>query len=346
MEHDAAFVRQVRDDPQNDIHRLIYADYLADQQAERGELIRLQVEMSSLDVMDPAWSQARKRVDVLLDEYGEQWLQPLRELGAKKLTKRCFHKGLIERIEMPTTALGEPLAAICQREPALWHLDVQLQSPEDVELLASADLPEQIVIVDLSHNRLSPEDLQRIAESSWLPRVRELKLENCRLTNAALAPLLAVNMPRLETLALTGNALTGDILLPLREWSAIGQLRALRLAGNELRAQGGELDLAHLLSVLTQIEELDLGGNGLNDAQVRQLCDGAPSGTLRRLSLRSNKFGKDGFVALCNAAVFANLELLDVRGNLKTGSYGYGREYNTSDEEVALRERYGDRVKI
>ena len=45
--NDAVFIQAIRDEPHDDLPRLVYADYLEDEgQSQRGELIRIQCELS------------------------------------------------------------------------------------------------------------------------------------------------------------------------------------------------------------------------------------------------------------------------------------------------------------
>ena len=53
MNHDEAFLQEILADPDSDVPRLIYADYLEEQGgADRAEFIRAQCERAKLDELD------------------------------------------------------------------------------------------------------------------------------------------------------------------------------------------------------------------------------------------------------------------------------------------------------
>jgi uncharacterized protein (TIGR02996 family) len=97
--------------------RLIFADYL-DEAGTRGELIACRSSVA-LSPGDPARRELELRETELLDEYAQEWLAPLTELGAEGMSARCFQRGLIERVRISAEAFLEHGEELCRQAPAL-----------------------------------------------------------------------------------------------------------------------------------------------------------------------------------------------------------------------------------
>src|SRR5262249_59482941 len=68
-----ALIDAIRDDPDDDLRRLVYADWLEEHgQAERAELIRVQVELAKR----PGARELIARERELLDKHRRAWLRP------------------------------------------------------------------------------------------------------------------------------------------------------------------------------------------------------------------------------------------------------------------------------
>src|SRR5262245_15898045 len=70
----AAFLAAIRDDPDDDGPRLIFADWLEEQGDPRGEFIRVQCALARLERHDPRRAELTCREQELLGEYGDAWL--------------------------------------------------------------------------------------------------------------------------------------------------------------------------------------------------------------------------------------------------------------------------------
>src|SRR5262245_3154375 len=77
----AAFLAAIRDDPDDDGPRLIFADWLEEQGDPRGEFIRVQCALARLGPEDERWASLKRREWELLEAHWETWVQPLRKLG-------------------------------------------------------------------------------------------------------------------------------------------------------------------------------------------------------------------------------------------------------------------------
>src|SRR4051812_28078438 len=84
MTQDESFLQAIRAEPDDDTVRLIYADWLMEQddpvRAERGEFIRLQIEHARLPPGHEQRQPLEQRQQELLARHWEAWIGPLREL--------------------------------------------------------------------------------------------------------------------------------------------------------------------------------------------------------------------------------------------------------------------------
>src|SRR5258708_673203 len=97
MHEDAAFLRAIREHPDDDAPRLVYADWLDARGDQRGEFIRLQCELDQLPTGDPTRPERRRREKALLAAHHCEWEAPLNRLGAEHVD---FHRGLPSRVHM------------------------------------------------------------------------------------------------------------------------------------------------------------------------------------------------------------------------------------------------------
>ncbi|HEX5269083.1 MAG TPA: TIGR02996 domain-containing protein [Gemmataceae bacterium] len=109
-------------------------------------------------------------------------------------------------------------------------------------------------------------------------------------------------------------------------------LRALGLAGNNLGQSG--LSVLTAAPILGSLTRLELWTNHLYNTGATQLAACPYLTGLKVLDLRVNGIGIEGGNALAAAPCLGNLELLDLRENF------------AASVTPALRERFGDRVRI
>src|SRR4051794_40379569 len=87
-----AFLAAVLADPDDDLPRLIFADYLEERGDVRGEFIRTQIELARADVDDPRRDKLQAREAELQAEFEDAWLGPLGD----ELVRWWFHRGFLE----------------------------------------------------------------------------------------------------------------------------------------------------------------------------------------------------------------------------------------------------------
>src|SRR5262245_4258591 len=127
-----ALVREIAAHSDDDMPRLVYADWLEERGDAQAEFIRLQCE--SARITDPARRRLLiERETALLAEHRAQWLRPI----AAGLIRGVFHRGVLDQAEVKPRALLEQADAWFRCFP-LVTLQVNLQ---DVPLDNFAQLP-------------------------------------------------------------------------------------------------------------------------------------------------------------------------------------------------------------
>src|SRR5215472_16114924 len=94
MSDHAGFLKAICDSPDDDVPRLVYADWLDEQgQAARSEFIRVQLALAPLEgTWGERWAKLEARENQILLEYRDEFLAPLLALGLTEVINR-FHDG-------------------------------------------------------------------------------------------------------------------------------------------------------------------------------------------------------------------------------------------------------------
>ncbi|MFO0845893.1 MAG: TIGR02996 domain-containing protein [Gemmataceae bacterium] len=87
---DDVFLSAILIDPDDDLPRLAYADWLEEQGDPRGEFLHIQCRLARLDDIDPAASALRQRERELLDLHRPTWLGELAPLTKQSTFRRGF----------------------------------------------------------------------------------------------------------------------------------------------------------------------------------------------------------------------------------------------------------------
>ena len=321
MSDELAFVEEIRAHPEDDDRRLVYADYLEDEGDARGELIRTQIELQHLPVAAPQRVSLMRREDELLAAYGDQWLEPLRRLGAQGLSIRCFQRGLIERVRIHARDFVRNAQALCAAAPAL-HC-VELREPATAAAqLNTLTWPTQLTGLDLGATNVSGELIEALASASWMHQLREINLQFNQLGDRGAGALATWNCPELRVLKLGMNNIGAAGLTALCRWRPLWSVESLALNLNPLGDAAGQLGLPvqrHDSSVLVENaghawRSLDLASVRLSSRALGQLLQHGQLQAVRHLNLRANSIDVAGWQALADA-LGSQLQWLDTRNN-------------------------------
>jgi uncharacterized protein (TIGR02996 family) len=278
MHDDPAFLRAIRDRPDDDVPRLVYADFL-DERGEhaRAEFIRAGCERARLGPLQAGWQKLTNRELVLLAENQAQWEQ---EFAPASVVR--FDRGFASAIEIEAAGFVSRHQAIVGHgpAPAIWLRNAW----EVIDELAH--LPPDLGIreLDLSDNALTNPDLDRLLKAPWINGVEALTLTRNRLsTEAAQLVSRAPNLANLRNLALSFNEIGCTGASALAQSPVLGELRSLTLVATNLRGIG----LTALInnSALAALEFLDLRQNPIGGGGFRALLMGDLPRSWKKLSL-------------------------------------------------------------
>jgi uncharacterized protein (TIGR02996 family) len=242
MTHEEAFLQDILEHPDEEVPRLIFADWLLDQgdpaAVARGEFIHLQCDL--LRTEDSARRddlQARARQ--LLAVHQREWDSPLQRLGCTRLQ---YRRGFVEGVGMQASAFLEQASALFRCAPVS-YLKLYDAAGRCAELSASPYLA-RVATLDLESNDLGDEDLEALlggaAGTPHLGAVQTLLLFANRIGDAglhALAGPAGSSLARLSRLDLSANAL-GEAVQALARSELLARLSVLDLQRNRIGDDG------------------------------------------------------------------------------------------------------------
>jgi uncharacterized protein (TIGR02996 family) len=306
-----AFLQAIFAEPDEDTHRLAYADWLEErgEPAARAEFIRVQIELAPLAPDDPRVVELRKREKKLWEANRSAWLETVpRSLRARDLR---FHRGFLEELRLDAAALLRHGEALFRHHPVRRvHLGVP---PTLAEAPALAVSPFLARLRSLTFARHS-------GWFFWAPEVPRVLLGT---------PYLS----QLSELGLAGTGLGRRGAAVLAASPVLKSLATLDLDDCDI----GDLGLESLTTApdLGRLTTLRLGRNRLGNPGIAALVASPRLSSLKELSLADNRFGPRAAQALADAPHLANLTSLELQGN-KVGVRA----------AAALRQRFGGRVRL
>jgi carbon storage regulator CsrA len=296
-----AFLQAVRESPDDDGIRLIFADWLDDHgQPERAEFIRVQVALASLPPGDSRRDALQVKERALLEEHQDRWLEPLRPIlqrppsfGERLRTflwrsrsaplpwhvEPCvrFHRGFVESLFLPAATFLAHAEALFQAAPGLVDLSADVSPPADAASLLGSPHLARLRGLSIHDDLLGREAVYRLVSCPHLGKLKRLCLASPSLDASCVAIL--AEAPLLERL--TGLAFVTRRFLGQSEWDR-GTL---------------EDDAAQILAGSPRcrnLESLDLSFNRIGDAGAAALASSPHLAGLRDLSLLGNPITQPG----------------------------------------------------
>jgi uncharacterized protein (TIGR02996 family) len=334
MNERQAFIRAILEDPDDDLHRLVCADWLDEHgDPDRADFIRAQVELARLDRRDPRRGPLETRAQQLLHRHGPRWLAAIQP----------------DAWGLPPFERGFP------RELALIS---QTQAEDFIERADAVFAVEPIIELGIAYGpqRAEAEQLVRLAGVRQLEWLRRLSLNG--------STEQASSDPGLEVL------LASPYLLRLRtlhvDTFPLGMARAMSrspmLASlHTLDFDGVTIDsrsLEALLNLpLARVEVLLLAGQHnrpcIGEAGVIRLARWPGLARVEVLDLRWNQVGERGVDALVHSPHLEGVRLLRLfEATFTTPPFWeQGMPYEltpsfTPAALAALHGRFGDRVRV
>jgi uncharacterized protein (TIGR02996 family) len=265
MPDEDAFLRAVIDNPEDDLPRLVYADWLDEHgDPERAEFVRVQCAMARPPMSKADFERWFSRSQELLSVHRERWLGPLAEF----VEWSWFRRGFVYTITLNA-------AALLARAEAIWRT-----------------APIQRVVL-----KNAWEVTDRLATCVHLGRLTGLSLDNNRLAADEVDTLLtSPYLARLQTLDLGGNLFGTETVVRLSNTPALSGLRELDLSHNDVGARG--VTALHQSPYLQGLARLKLNGAAIGARGVAALANGNGLPHLLDVELGFTELGSRGVRAL------------------------------------------------
>jgi uncharacterized protein (TIGR02996 family) len=320
-----AFLADVKEHPDEDGPRLIFADWLEENgdslDQARAELIRSQVEYARLPADSPSRAEHGRRHRALQQKYTDAWIGPLAAWGSW-----LHQRGLLWGTLPAENIHSRSLAALAPTEAWAWveqlYIDGARDSdvarlgpnplpasvnglgfprgvlgPAGAQALARLPLARRLDKLDLSDNEIGDEGLRVLVDPPVLEKLRVLELCRAGLEEMAGFYLGAGSgLPRVERISLGGNRLGDEGVAALSQLSHLPGLHVLDLTSNQVGDRGA-VWLSRSAG-LARLRELNLSDNQVGPAGARALAESPHLDGLAALVLWGNPVGPEGAEAL------------------------------------------------
>jgi uncharacterized protein (TIGR02996 family) len=333
-------LQAIHEDPDDDVPRLVLADWLEEQGDTRGEFIRLQCDLEQLAEDDPQRGEREARCHLLQTMHERRWIGELMPF----VRHYKFRRGFVDWVHISARNFLEHGDALFRLAP-IRGVTLNDVNPYLADLAASPLLGKLTSLDikpefswrqhDYPETLLDDGGVATLFRSPHLGRLKRLDLGWNNIGGAGLSAIAACEGMALTDLDLSHNQILGSDLSLL----SFQTLRYLALNNNHLRgdetlavlraetAPGRPLEVLHLESVeltdpgleaLTRsnLTHLFVDGNRFSVDGLRVFA-GSPPLPLRALSLNSvTREGDSSIKALLNGKTFPNLTRLSFRSNL------------------------------
>lgn len=273
MTPEEPFIRAIREAPNDDASRLIYADWLEEhRQAARAEFIRLQCQIARVPDTGPERLVLVARAENLLRAHWKEWVGPLHAIvgpwhdryGELWLGEeyhpdglRSFHRGFVDSLALDADAFLRNVESVkCLvplRELRLWGAGRCAERLASEPELAGLSV---LSFTDYYDAPLTAPDVAFLAKSPYLHGVSALYLGRNSLGDDGVEALLhAPWLVHVSILDLSDNGLSDRALRALAESANVVNLRKLFLQNNYFSSAGIDaLRSSSHLRFLTHLE--------------------------------------------------------------------------------------------
>jgi uncharacterized protein (TIGR02996 family) len=244
LEQHEAFLRAIFDAPEDDTARLVYADYLQENEQEtRAQLIRVQCELAGLPRWGAAFADPERRFDLLTQQ---ELLLPPAFPVASYWSRGFLHPTLGAIVN--GADLGDPLAlrwkivTECPHWFGAAHLAVRSRPPLDaarVEALFAQPALARITALDLRGEQVLEEHDENFVEGEDNDGLLAVYRIHPTVAPSGLLALLSHKaLRRVTELDLTDNDLDNDAARAIVRSPYLDNLKRLNLlAGNRFRGR-------------------------------------------------------------------------------------------------------------
>ena len=313
-----AFLDAIRESPDDDVPRLIFADWLDDHgEPERAEFVRLQCELARLPPNDERRPALEERECALQVHNWEAWLGPL----AKVLRHDgcTFRRGFPEELNVRPRAIVELAEEFDRRVPAARVTPYGTFGEPALRALTGCPHLDWVTGLRLSHLRYAESGLAPVAESPHLPNLAELTIEYGTFTTAGVRALAtSPHRSALRRLRLDYSVFNDSLPAPatadaLADPGVRFRPRALMLHNHRLGATGAATLAA--TENLAQVKELDLLLNRIGDEGAIALARSPHLRGLSSLVLQTNDLTTRSVRALVESPLLDGIDSLNLSVN-------------------------------
>jgi uncharacterized protein (TIGR02996 family) len=348
---EASLLAAIVESPEDDLVRLVYADWLSEQPDEaaraRAEFIRLEIEMAGMmprkDMAPNEWEHPNfrtleARAGKLCDAHAADWFGNLDELAEEWHT----HRGFVDHIAVsarrfithgeeifrlaPTIRnvfldrMGRNMPAVAKC-PALGHVRelVFFETPvraREMEALAESPYLGNLRHLEMPYTdtQIGPRGARALARAETLTSLEHLDLGNQAIYDeGATALFRAKRFANLRYLALDNNGVSDEVATLLADADHLTRLTHLDLGNNHLTAIGTSLADS---AISPGLEMLDLSNNPLENIGALLLAMSVFAfRSLTTLKLHTCRLEDDGCAALLGSPAFVGLNSLSLGGN-------------------------------
>ncbi|MDB4614675.1 TIGR02996 domain-containing protein [bacterium] len=345
--------------PDNDLPRLVYADWLEDQGDPQSEFIRIQCEMAQLERWEPAYER--------LDASREQLEKKHAKLWRKQAGVKCrsqFERGLLTWMTLSGKAMAELDPVVFQQSPItsvqlthlttaklqLLHKSGMMKHVRGLKFSASASdshilsllqmAPASLRRLDFSGRyQLSPELAIGIAQSKFAKRLQQLYMRACEVPELFFKALAnGGGLPGLQRLEFGGGF---SVARPVHLGSLkLHKVRQFRIGG-KLRV----VDVQQLLALpLKKLTHLNMRGTRPPAKGLKLLFEAGGLNLVQRINFDTCNLSRASLELLLqtgakhcthlNLQNNANVDLIHVRLLADSGNFPNLKAVNVRETGV------------
>lgn len=308
MHDHAAFLASITASPDDDLPRLVYADWL-DECGEpgasaRAEFIRTQCELERCTPDDDRRMALQKRERQLLKKHSGQWLGELNAAQVmadqdpidEKRSVWQFRRGFLHSVTVVAQKFPQVAETLFRVAPTVRAVNL-CQGSGSVESLIRT--PQLARVKELSLSRMCTcgrcpilSELRNLFASPLVANLTHLRLVEDRIDPETMDSLASSpHLSNLQALDLRHNSIGLPGARILASVHGFTELRELNLSENSISASGGQV-LARA-SWLKGLRVLILSRNQLTDTSGRALLKAEFGDTLMRLELKTNELSQE-----------------------------------------------------
>lgn len=318
-EHEA-YLRAILERPDDDVPRLLYADWLEKNGDPRGEFIHLQYKLRRLSEDDEQRRTVEARQQQLLNAHQAKWLGPLAAFAGKELSWQ-FRYGFVEAGELPVRVFLDHAEVIFRHAPLrairLFFLYGPGSMLEETRKVSPEIYAEQLEWLKSAGGAT----IEELVACRHLARLKRLDLNCWYAGDPAVVTLAACpHLINLSALHLGNRNLGPAAVQAMAESPFLRELNTLDLSYEEGREREtnhiGDEGARLLASApgFRNLKSLILQRCGIKAAGVHALVEAEHLGRLTRLNLSVNWFGLEGLRAITESPRSRRFTLLNLAG--------------------------------